>query len=114
MVAKSDLENELPLTETHFLVLLTMVQPNHGYNVMQEVEAITQGRVTFGPGTLYGAINNLTKKGWIEMLEHDKANRRKIYQITPIGRKLLDLELRRMNQLIIASQNYLAKGEESC
>ena len=114
MAAEDKLEKELPLTETHFLVLLTMVQPNHGYNVMQEVEAMTQGRVTFGPGTLYGAINNLTKKGWIEMVEHDKVNRRKIYQTTQIGRKLLELELERMNQLMTASQKYLARGESSC
>ncbi|MCY3055445.1 PadR family transcriptional regulator [Aerococcus sp. Group 1] len=72
MADDTNLENELPLTETHFLVLLTMVHPNHGYGVMQEVEAITQGRLVFGPGTLYGAINNLSKKGWIDMVEHDK------------------------------------------
>ena len=45
------------------------------------------------------------------MVEQDLVNRRKIYQITPIGRKLLDLELDRMSQLIAASQNYLAEGE---
>lgn len=111
MMADDHLEKELPLTETHFLVMLTMVQPNHGYNVMQEVEAMTQGRIVFGPGTLYGAINNLSKKGWIEMVEQDSINRRKIYQTTPIGRKLLDLELDRMSRLIAASQNYLAEGE---
>ncbi|WPJ90320.1 hypothetical protein R0V13_07415 [Facklamia hominis] len=56
MMADDHLEKELPLTETHFLVMLTMVQPNHGYNVMQEVEAMTQGRIVFGPGTLYGPL----------------------------------------------------------
>ena len=111
MMEDDHLEKELPLTETNFLVMLTMVQPNHGYNVMQEVEAMTQGRIVFGPGTLYGAINNLSKKGWIEMVEQDSFNRRKIYQTTPIGRKLLDLELDRMSRLIAASQNYLEKGE---
>ena len=45
------------------------------------------------------------------MVEQDSINRRKIYQTTPIGRKLLDLELDRMSRLIAASQNYLEKGE---
>ncbi|AMB95080.1 MULTISPECIES: PadR family transcriptional regulator [Aerococcus] len=111
MADETQLASEIPLTETHFLVLLTMVKPNHGYGVMQEVEVITHGRVTFGPGTLYGAINNLSKKGWIEMVEHDKKNRRKIYQTTTTGRKLLELEFKRMKQLIEASQDYLREGE---
>ncbi|WP_229771232.1 MULTISPECIES: PadR family transcriptional regulator [Anaerococcus] len=68
---------EIPLTETAFLILLAMVEPNHGYGVMQDVEKITGGRVIFGPGTLYGAINNLERKGWIELDFNDKKNRKK-------------------------------------
>lgn len=45
-----------------FLVLLTMLEENYGYKVSQEVEKITKGRIKLGPGTLYGAINNLNKK----------------------------------------------------
>lgn len=115
MLEKEDHKIDIPLTETHFLVLMTMIQPSHGYNVMQEVEKITQGRVVFGPGTLYGAINNLTKKGWIDLVEHDKQNRRKVYQTTELGLQLLELECERMQNLIQASRSYLKKGAgENC
>ncbi|MDO5048125.1 MAG: helix-turn-helix transcriptional regulator [Anaerococcus sp.] len=104
-----NLMKEIPLTETAFLILLTMIKPNHGYGVMQDVESLTKGRVVFGPGTLYGAINNLEKKGWIELDFHDKNNRKKIYKTTKVGREILFLELERMQNLLSAS-NSLLKG----
>lgn len=102
---------EIPITETAFLVLLTMIKPNHGYGVMQDVEKLTNGRVIFGPGTLYGAINNLEKKGWIELDFKDKKNRKKVYKTTKIGREILYLELERMNNLVSVSNSYL-RGEK--
>lgn len=105
-----NLMDEIPLTETAYLVLLTMTKPNHGYGVMQDVEKLTNGRVVFGPGTLYGAINNLEKKGWIELDFNDKKNRKKIYKITEVGKQILHLELERMDNLVKASRNLL-EGE---
>ncbi|MDD7306375.1 MAG: PadR family transcriptional regulator [Peptoniphilaceae bacterium] len=105
-----NLMDEIPLTETAYLVLLTMTKPNHGYGVMQDVEKLTNGRVVFGPGTLYGAINNLEKKGWIELDFNDKKNRKKIYKITEVGKQILNLELERMDNLVKISRNLL-EGE---
>ncbi|MCI5839615.1 MAG: helix-turn-helix transcriptional regulator [Peptoniphilaceae bacterium] len=105
-----NLMDEIPLTETAYLVLLTMTKPNHGYGAMQDVEKLTNGRVVFGPGTLYGAINNLEKKGWIELDFNDKKNRKKIYKITEVGKQILHLELERMDNLVKASRNLL-EGE---
>lgn len=89
---------ESPLTETVFLILLSMTEPNHGYGVMQYVEEATGGRVVFGPGTLYGAINTLAKKGWIECV--DEVDRRKEYLITEVGMANLQFELKRMNDVL--------------
>lgn len=94
-----DLQKEIPLTETALLILLAMYRPNHGYNVMKMVEEMTGGRVVFGPGTLYGAINNLNKKGWIKLVRVDKESKKKEYVITDIGKKILELELERMKQI---------------
>ena len=53
-----------PLTETIFYVLLALGAPLHGYGIMQQVNELTAGRVALGAGTLYGALTNLTEKGW--------------------------------------------------
>ena len=56
-----------PLTEALFYILLAARRPVHGYGITQEVASLTGGRVNLGPGTLYGAINSLLDKGWIEL-----------------------------------------------
>lgn len=89
---------EGPLTETAFLILLAMYKPNHGYGVMQFVEEKTKGRVVFGPGTLYGAINNLAKKKWIEPCPVDFKERKKDYIITELGRAQVELEMKRLEE----------------
>ena len=53
------MDKNLPLTEAIFYILLAVRRPNHGYGITQEVEELTKGRVTLGPGTLYGAIQSL-------------------------------------------------------
>ena len=90
---------EGPLTETAFLILLAMYKPNHGYGVMQFVEEKTKGRVVFGPGTLYGAINNLAKKKWIEPCPVDPEERKKDYIITELGRAQVELEMNRLEEI---------------
>lgn len=88
-----------PLTETALLILLAMYKPNHGYGVMQFVEEKTNGRVVFGPGTLYGAINNLAKKKWITKCAGIEGNRKKVYVTTDLGKKQVQLELERMKEV---------------
>ena len=61
-------DDRRPLTETIFYVLLALGAPLHGYGIMQQVNELTAGRVALGAGTLYGALTNLTEKGWIRPL----------------------------------------------
>ena len=105
----NDLEKYIPLTETMFLVLLTMLEKNYGYKVSKEVEEITNGRIVLGPGTLYGAINNLNKKGWIKLVDKDE-NGKKVYIATDIGRELVSLEIDRMRNLVLKGEKKLNKG----
>lgn len=99
----------LPLTETTFLVLLAMYEPNHGYGVMQFVEEKTNGRVVFGPGTLYGAINNLHKKGLIEACPEDSNERKQDYKITPLGKSSVEAELNRMKEVTAIAERILGE-----
>ena len=47
------------LTEAVYYILLSLMEPMHGYGIMQNVEQLSGGRVRLAPGTLYGAINTL-------------------------------------------------------
>lgn len=95
------MEKNGPLTEAIFYILLAVRKPNHGYGIIQEVEQLINGRVVLGPGTLYGAIQSLTKKGWIRIYSEDTASRKKKeYLITDTGREVFEEELSRLAELI--------------
>lgn len=88
------------LTEAVYYILLSLMQPLHGYGIMQNVEQLSKGRVRLAAGTLYGAINTLLEKGWITALPGEKDSRKKEYHITALGREMLCCELLRLTELI--------------
>lgn len=95
------MDKNLPLTEALFYILLAVRKPNHGYGITQEVEELTGGRVTLGPGTLYGAIQSLVKKDWIRIYSEDTESRKKKeYLITDEGRAVFEAERERLNELV--------------
>ncbi len=95
------MEKHTPLTEAIFYILLAVRRPNHGYGIIQEVEALTGGRVVLGPGTLYGAIQTLTKKGWIRIYSEDTSPRKKKeYLLTKEGRAVFEEERERLKELL--------------
>lgn len=87
------------LTEGVYYILLALLQPLHGYGIMQKVEAMSGGRVRLAAGTLYGALNSLCAKGWIEELPGEAGGRKKEYRITPAGRAAAQAELQRLQEL---------------
>ena len=92
----------LPLTPAVFHVLLALAdRERHGYAIMQEVEETTGGRVSMGPGTLYGTIKRLLAAGWIEESEERPDpeiddRRRRYYRLTDRGRRLAGAEAARL------------------
>lgn len=105
-------EEFIPLTPAVFNILLALANSEkHGYGIMLEVEANTNGQVLMGPGTLYGSIKRMLKAGLIE--ESDERadpemddQRRKYYRLTDLGRRTLRMEAERL-----ASQVRLAKAK---
>ena len=95
------MDKNLPLTEAIFYILLAVRKPNHGYGITQEVEELTNGRVTLGPGTLYGAIQTLVKKDWIRIYSEDTESRKKKeYLITQTGKAVFEEERQRLKELL--------------
>ena len=98
------------LTEAVFYILLSLYTAMHGYAIMQNVKDLSHGRVELGAGTLYGAINTLLEKNWIRAIEGEEGSRRKEYEITELGKTVIQGELIRLKELI-ANGKRIAGGE---
>jgi DNA-binding PadR family transcriptional regulator len=78
----------IPLTPAVFHILLALAdKERHGYGIMKEVAARTDGKVILGPGTLYGTISRLLEAGLIKESEERSDpqlndERRRFYRIT--------------------------------
>ncbi|MDY6339010.1 MAG: PadR family transcriptional regulator [Saccharofermentans sp.] len=91
---------QLALTEAVFYILLSLQKPLHGYGIIQNVEELSHGRVKLAAGTLYGALNSLVEKGWIDALPENPESRKKEYVITANGLAVLKDELNRLSELV--------------
>ena len=87
----------VPMTETGFYILYCLQEEMHGYNIGLRVKVMTCGEVTISPGTMYGTLSKMEKDGLISFLREE--DKRKIYQITDLGRDVLNLELARIERL---------------
>ena len=90
----------MKLTRAEFHVLLALQHgTRHGYGVMQDVEAMSEGRLRLGPGTLYTAIKRLAAAGLIAECEAD-AERRRCYRLTRKGKTVAEDEARQLSDLV--------------
>src|SRR5512144_580234 len=102
----SNPEDYLPMTPAVFNILLALADgEKHGYAIMLEVEANTQGAVKMGPGTLYGSIKRMLASGLIEECDErpDPAlddERRRYYRLSGLGQRLLRLEAERLERQV--------------
>ena len=87
----------VPMTETAFYILYCLQTPQHGYGVVQQVERLTNGEIRLAPGTMYGSLSKMEKDGVIAFVSEEE--KRKLYVITPLGREVLELEIKRIRRL---------------
>ncbi len=100
-------KDNIVLTEAVFYILLSLLQPMHGYGIMQNVERLSKGRVSLAAGTLYGAISTLLERGWIEALPGEHNSRKKEYVITVSGKIAAKTELTRLKELVENGESLL-------
>ena len=114
-----DPENHLPLTPAVFHILLSLSDgEKHGYAIMRVVEETTQSRMVLGPGTLYGAIKRLLKANLIAESDYRPDpviddSRRRYYQLSDLGRKVLIAESERLANLVEFARRKDLLGSES-
>lgn len=87
------LDDEI-LTDSTYYILLVLIEPIHGYGIMQKVQEISKGEMVIGPASLYTILKKLQEGGYIELLEDDE-ERRKIYTLTDKGRMILKKDINR-------------------
>lgn len=101
-----DPQSQLPLTPVVLHILLALTEgERHGYAIAQDVETATGDQVRMGPGTLYGSIQRMLASSLIEEAPAKKRaepedERRRYYRMTTFGRRVLELELERLSDVV--------------
>ena len=110
-------EAMLPLTPAVFHILLALADgERHGYSIMQEIAAHTDGKLRIGPTTLYRSIKHMLIDGLIAEADErpDPAlddERRRYYRLKDFGRLVAAAEMRRLEQtLAVARSRPLLQG----
>jgi DNA-binding PadR family transcriptional regulator len=114
--AKPDLDiaGLLPLSPQVFHILLALAdREQHGYGIMQDVEARTGGKLRLSPGTLYGSIKRMLEQGLVaELRENERPpakqddERRRYYRLTALGRSVAKAEAARIAELFEQARVY--------
>lgn len=92
----------VPMTETGFYILFCLQTPQHGYGITQQVKELTEGEIVISAGTMYGTLSKMEKDGLISF--YSEEDKRKLYQITEVGKEVLAVEIKRIERLYKNSQ----------
>jgi len=109
-MSKDEALKYLPLTEATYYIMLALVEPLHGYGVMQQIEEMSGGEGVGGPGTLYGAISTLEQEKLI--VKVSEAERRKSYTLTPKGKQVLAAQVTRLETMVRRGREALERLRE--
>jgi DNA-binding PadR family transcriptional regulator len=96
----------LPLPTAVFHILVALAdRDRHGYSIMQDVSARTDGKVRLSAGTLYSAVARMLEQGLIEELRENpdpdnEDERRRHYRVTRLGRDVALAEARRLQDML--------------
>ena len=94
---------DAPLKPHWFYILLALAEgERHGLAVARDVQTLSDGAVRLWPATLYGSLDELRARRWIEELDEnpqDESERRRYYRLTRAGRAVLTAEADRLGRL---------------
>ena len=103
---KIDIQKFVPLKTQWFHIMVSLAGgEQHGYGIMQDVLNRTTGKVRLWPATLYGSIKRLIEAELIEESDERPAPelddaRRRYYRLTVLGKRVLDAECERLQELV--------------
>lgn len=91
--------------------MAALTKPRHGYPIMNLIEETTKGVINIGPASMYTIIKKLLNQGWICLYDQSDS-RRKTYQLTEEGRKVLEEDLKVRSLMIELAKNGLEETKE--
>ena len=106
VASRPDPLSQLPLPLATFHILLALADDDrHGYAIMRDVEELSEGAVTIGPGTMYGSIKRMLAEGLIEETDERPDpdmddERRRYYRCTALGERVCQAEVERLAKLL--------------
>ncbi|HTB10181.1 MAG TPA: PadR family transcriptional regulator [Bryobacteraceae bacterium] len=108
----------LPLPPATFHILMAVAdEDRHGYGIIQDVSASTDGELKLSAGTLYRSIQRMLEQGLLietrdRPAPEEDDERRRYYRITPFGRLVAKAEANRLTQLVrLARRSGFATGK---
>jgi DNA-binding PadR family transcriptional regulator len=106
---QAEVDALLPLQTAAFHILLALTAGDcHGYGIIQDVEARTNGALRLSPGTLYRTIQRLLEQGLIDEPRKPSGStsdpRRRYYRLTSFGTAVARAETRRLAELVRLAQ----------
>jgi DNA-binding PadR family transcriptional regulator len=108
---KENASQFLPLSPATLHILLTLAsEDRHGYGIMQEVARQSEGQYKLGPGTLYDNLQKLMDWGLVDEATRQTRGgdpRRRYYRLTPLGRRVLSAEVRRLEGVVREAKVHL-------
>jgi len=88
------------------LAILSVLEraPLHGYEIARRIEQQTQGDLHFTLASLYPLLYRMEQRGWIRGTWElsDSGRRRRVYRLTPLGKKKVSPLRREWNELVRA------------
>ncbi len=105
-MASLDPDKLLPLPVAVFHILIALAdRDRHGYSIMQDVKARTEGKMALSPGTLYSSIRRMLEQGLIEEMatspDPDNTDeRRRYYRLSKFGRRVAAAEVGRLDGML--------------
>jgi DNA-binding PadR family transcriptional regulator len=100
-----DVDRLLPLKTKVLHILLALADgPRHGYSIMQEVVARSDGQIRIWPAGLYGTLRELEEQDLIaesDTRPSDDDERRRYFGLTPLGKRVLNAEVRRLEAIVV-------------
>ena len=98
------------LNDSQYYILAALVQPRHGYAVMQMLMSVPNQTVHIGPATLYTTLHKLVDVGLLERCVSEGSS--KVYVITADGRQRLLSEIDRKRAMIAYAEHLVGAHSE--
>ncbi len=98
-----------------YILLSVSSSPRYGTAIQDDIRELSGGDVRLWPATLYGSLEELTGRGWLEEVgdaerPHGTAGRERFYRLTRVGRDALQSEVARMESLAGVARARLESG----